>query len=58
MKRLDLVQRLEQTGCILFRHGSRHDIYHNIYQQDQESLLEITIRSQGLEYLRNQAVYY
>ncbi len=29
MKRLDLVNRFEQTGCILFRHGGRHDIYHN-----------------------------
>ncbi len=29
MKRLDLVTRLEQAGCILFRHGSRHDIFHN-----------------------------
>lgn len=29
MKRIDLVQRLEQAGCILLRHGSRHDIYHN-----------------------------
>ncbi len=29
MKRIDLVQRLEQMGCKLLRHGSRHDIYHN-----------------------------
>ena len=29
MKRLDLVQRLEQMGCTLLRHGRRHDIYHN-----------------------------
>jgi hypothetical protein len=29
MKRLDLVRRLEEEGCVLLRHGSRHDIYHN-----------------------------
>lgn len=29
MKRLDLIKRLEQSGCILLRHGGRHDIYHN-----------------------------
>ena len=29
MKRLDLIRQLEETGCILIRHGGRHDIYHN-----------------------------
>ena len=29
MKRRDLVRRLENMGCTLLRHGSRHDIYHN-----------------------------
>lgn len=29
MKRLDLVKTLEQSGCVLLRHGGRHDIYHN-----------------------------
>ena len=29
MKRLDLVSRLEKMGCVLLRHGGRHDIYHN-----------------------------
>lgn len=29
MKRLDLVRRLDEMGCVLLRHGSRHDIYHN-----------------------------
>lgn len=29
MKRIDLIRRLEEAGCILLRHGSRHDIYHN-----------------------------
>ena len=29
MKRLALVKRLEEMGCVLLRHGSRHDIYHN-----------------------------
>jgi len=29
MKRRDFIQELEQAGCQLKRHGSRHDIYHN-----------------------------
>ncbi|NLB56675.1 MAG: type II toxin-antitoxin system HicA family toxin [Lentisphaerae bacterium] len=29
MKRLELVRALEKMGCVLPRHGSRHDIYHN-----------------------------
>jgi mRNA interferase HicA len=29
VKRRDLVSDLERTGCILIRHGGRHDIYHN-----------------------------
>ena len=29
MKRHDLVKRLEQSGCVLLRHGGKHDIYHN-----------------------------
>ena len=29
MKRLDLIQELLQAGCVLLRHGGRHDIYHN-----------------------------
>jgi len=29
MKRSELVQQLLQSGCVLHRHGSRHDIYLN-----------------------------
>ncbi len=29
MKRLDLIQELLKAGCVLLRHGGRHDIYHN-----------------------------
>jgi mRNA interferase HicA len=29
VKRLDLIRRLEEMGCVLIRHGGRHDIYHN-----------------------------
>jgi mRNA interferase HicA len=29
MKRIDLVRRLEQAGCLLIRHGGRHDWYQN-----------------------------
>lgn len=29
MKRQDLVRQLEQRGCVLVRHGGRHDWYRN-----------------------------
>ncbi len=29
MKRKDLVKELTIAGCVLLRHGSRHDIYLN-----------------------------
>ncbi len=29
MKRNELIRQLEQQGCVLLRHGGRHDIYHN-----------------------------
>lgn len=29
MKRQELIQELERTGCILKRHGKRHDVYFN-----------------------------
>ncbi|MCF7763024.1 MAG: type II toxin-antitoxin system HicA family toxin [Verrucomicrobia bacterium] len=29
MKRQALVQKLEQSGCVLLRRGGKHDIYHN-----------------------------
>jgi len=29
VKRRDLVAELEKCGCILLRHGAKHDIFHN-----------------------------
>jgi predicted RNA binding protein YcfA (HicA-like mRNA interferase family) len=29
MKRTDLIRSLEEAGCILIRHGGRHDWYRN-----------------------------
>ncbi|MDQ7032152.1 MAG: type II toxin-antitoxin system HicA family toxin [Desulfonauticus sp.] len=29
MKRKDLIRKLEDMGCILIRHGGKHDWYHN-----------------------------
>ncbi|QNJ24591.1 YcfA-like family protein [Synechococcus sp. SYN20] len=28
MKRTDLIKQLEKAGCVLLRHGGRHDIFH------------------------------
>jgi predicted RNA binding protein YcfA (HicA-like mRNA interferase family) len=30
MKRKDLIKSLEQAGCVLLRHGGKHDWYHNL----------------------------
>jgi len=29
VKRRDLIAELERAGCVLLRHGGKHDIYHN-----------------------------
>jgi mRNA interferase HicA len=29
MKRIDLIRRIETDGCVLLRHGGRHDWYQN-----------------------------
>ena len=29
MKRKDLIKKLEKTGCVLIRHGGKHDWYQN-----------------------------
>lgn len=29
MKRRDLIRELERLGCVLIRHGARHDWYQN-----------------------------
>jgi len=29
MKRIDLIRKLEEEGCLLIRHGGRHDWYQN-----------------------------
>ena len=29
MKRIDLVRRIEEMGCVLIRHGGNHDWYRN-----------------------------
>jgi len=29
MKRKELIRQLLNAGCILFRHGARHDVYLN-----------------------------
>jgi predicted RNA binding protein YcfA (HicA-like mRNA interferase family) len=29
MKRTDLIREIEEMGCILLRHGGRHDWYQN-----------------------------
>jgi len=29
MKRIDLIRSIEQGGCVLIRHGGKHDWYRN-----------------------------
>ncbi len=30
MKRRDLIKQIEEMGCVLVRHGGRHDWYQNL----------------------------
>ncbi len=30
MKRQEFIRELEKAGCVLHRHGGKHDIYRNI----------------------------
>ncbi|MBE9203116.1 type II toxin-antitoxin system HicA family toxin [Synechocystis salina LEGE 06099] len=39
MKRRDLIVLLEQAGCVLIRHGAKHDIYHNPNNGKTEPIL-------------------
>ena len=36
MKRNELVKKLSQAGCVMLRHGSKHDIYHNPNTENSE----------------------
>jgi predicted RNA binding protein YcfA (HicA-like mRNA interferase family) len=36
MKRRDLVKRLEEMGCVLTRHGGKHDFYTNYYTRQSQ----------------------
>jgi predicted RNA binding protein YcfA (HicA-like mRNA interferase family) len=29
MKRTDLIRKLEESGCVMIRHGGKHDWYRN-----------------------------
>ena len=29
MKRVDLIRTIEAHGCVLIRHGAKHDLYRN-----------------------------
>jgi len=59
MKRQDLVREIEQHGCVLKRHGKRHDIYLNPangrsapvprHNEIRESLCRLIRRQLGLE---------
>ncbi len=36
MKRRDLIKRLEEIGCVLIRHGARHDWYTNLMTKQSQ----------------------
>jgi mRNA interferase HicA len=38
MKRIDVIRKLEQAGCLLIRHGGKHDWYQNPQTGDSQSL--------------------
>jgi len=38
MKRLDLIRRLSDEGCVFVRAGGRHDIYRNVITGHAEAV--------------------
>ncbi len=48
MKRKDLVRKLEQMGCLLARHGRRHDWYTNPQTNTSQPVPRHTEISEGL----------
>ncbi len=39
MKRRDLIKRLEESGCVLTRHGGNHDWYTNRSTKQSQPVL-------------------
>ena len=48
MKRKDLVRKLEQMGCLLARHGRRHDWYTNPQTKTSQPVPRHTEINEGL----------
>jgi mRNA interferase HicA len=38
MKRTELIRELREAGCVLERHGARHDVYRNPATGQQQSV--------------------
>ena len=38
MKRRDLIRKLESMGCVLVRHGAKHDWYANTLTQQSQPI--------------------
>ncbi len=36
MKRRDLIKKLEEIGCVLVRHGGKHDYYTNFKSRQSQ----------------------
>ncbi len=51
MKRRDLIKQLEEIGCVLVRHGGRHDWYTNLKTKQSQP---IPRNNEINENLRNQ----
>jgi len=58
MKRVDLIRKLEQAGCLLIRHGGKHDWYQNPQtgasqpiprHREKEFLAKHIVRKLGIE---------
>ncbi|WP_229212595.1 type II toxin-antitoxin system HicA family toxin [Dyadobacter soli] len=59
IKRNELLKHLERHGCVLHRHGSKHDLYANTqnnrrttvprHQRMDRSLCEVICRQLGVE---------
>ncbi|MFZ1536747.1 MAG: type II toxin-antitoxin system HicA family toxin [Chromatiaceae bacterium] len=53
MKRRELIARLQQMGCVLTRHGGRHDWYHNPKNRESQP---VPRHAEINEYLANHII--
>jgi len=47
MKRIDLIKRLTKEGCVLIRHGGKHDWYQNTTTKMSQPVPRLRLHSRA-----------